>query len=125
MKGDYTNVKRRMRHTYEIHAILTAIYCINETTTKDEDIAKLIKYAFYRVYKEGVYNLKELCAEKQRSDVMPDLLLLLESETEYDFLIIFTENKRLSIHFTLNLNPFYFLTKPNFFNKKYYAKLTS
>ena len=75
--------KRIMRHTDEIHAILTALYCINETTAKDEDIAKLIEYTFYRVYKEGVHNLKELCAEKQKSDVMPDLLLLLESETEY------------------------------------------
>ena len=75
--------KRVMRRTDEIHAILTAIYCINETTAKDEDIEKLIEYAFYRVYKEGVYDLKELCAEKQKSDVMPDLLLLLESETEY------------------------------------------
>ena len=74
--------KRTMRHTDEIHAILTAIYCINETTTKDEDVAKLIEYAFYRVYKEYVCNLKELCAQKQKSDVMPDLLLLLESETE-------------------------------------------
>ena len=75
--------KRVMRHTDEIHAILTAIYCINETTSKDEDIAKWIKYAFYRVYKEGVYNLKELCAEKQKSDVMPDLMSILQSETEY------------------------------------------
>ena len=74
--------KHTMRHTDELHAILTAIYCINETTAKDEDVAKLIEYAFYRVYKEGVYNLKELCAQKQKSDVMPDLLLLLESETE-------------------------------------------
>ena len=76
--------KRIMRHTDEIHAILTAIYCINETTAKDEDIEKLIEYAFYRVYKEGVYDLKEVCTQKQKSDVMPDLLLLLESETEYD-----------------------------------------
>ena len=51
---------------------------------KDEDVAKLIEYAFYRVYKEGVYDLKEVCTQKQKSDVMPDLLLLLESETEYD-----------------------------------------
>ena len=36
MKGDYTNKKKRMRHTYEIHAILSAIYCINETTSQDE-----------------------------------------------------------------------------------------
>ena len=77
--------KRIMRHTDEIHAILTAIYCINETTNKVEDIAKLREYDFYRVYKEGVYDLKELCAEKQKSDVMPDLLLLLKSETEMIF----------------------------------------
>ena len=75
--------KRTMRHTDEIHAILTAIYCINEPTAKDEDIAKLIEYAFYRVYKEGIYDLKQICVQKQKSDVMPDLLLLLESETEY------------------------------------------
>ena len=75
--------KRTMRHTDEIHAILTAIYCINETTAKDKDVAKLIEYAFYRVYKESICDLKELCAQKQKLDVMPDLLLLLESETEY------------------------------------------
>ena len=75
--------KRIMRHTDEIHAILTAIYCINETTTKDKDIAKIIEYAFYRVYKESVYELKELCEEKQKSDVMPDLMSILQSETEY------------------------------------------
>ena len=80
--------KRVMRHTDEIHAILTAIYCINETTAKDEDVAKLIEYAFYRIYKEGVYDLKELCVDKQKSGVMPDLLLLLDSETEYGLLNI-------------------------------------
>ena len=80
--------KRVMRHTDEIHAILTAIYCINETTAKDEDIAKLIEYAFYRIYKEGVCELKDPCAQKQKSDIMSDLLLLLDSETEYGLLNI-------------------------------------
>ena len=77
--------KRVMRHTDEIHAILTVIYCINETTTKDEDVAKLIEYAFYRVYKEGVYELKELCSEKQKSDILTELKMLLEAETEMNF----------------------------------------
>ena len=86
MKGDYTNKKQRMRHTYEIHAILTAIYCINETSAKDEDVAKLIEYAFYRVYKEGVYDLKELCEEKQKSDILNELAMLLEAETEMDLI---------------------------------------
>ena len=74
--------KRIMRHTDEIHAILTAIYCINETTNKDENIAKIIEYAFYRVYKEGVYDLKEVCKEKQKSDILTELAMLLEAETE-------------------------------------------
>ena len=66
--------KRIMRHT--------AIYCINETTAKDEDIEKLIEYAFYRVYKEGVYELKKLCVGKQKSDILTELAMLLEAETE-------------------------------------------
>ena len=78
--------KRVMRHTDEIHAILTAIYCINETTAKDEDIAKIIEYAFYRVYKEGVYDLKELCEEKQKSDIVTELTMLLKAETEMDLI---------------------------------------
>ena len=78
--------KRVMRHTDEIHAILTAIYCINETTNKDEDIAKIIEYAFYRVYKEGVYDLKELCEEKQKSDILTELTMLLKAETEMDLI---------------------------------------
>ena len=78
--------KRVMRHTDEIHAILTAIYCINETTTKDENIAQLIEYAFYRVYKEGVYDLKELCKEKQKSDILTELIMLLKAETEMDLI---------------------------------------
>ena len=77
--------KRIMRHTDEIHAILTAIYCINETTAKDEDIAKLIEYAFYRVYKEGVYDLKDLCSQKQKLRIITELAMLLESETEMTF----------------------------------------
>ena len=78
--------KRVIRHTDEIHAILTAIYCINETTAKDESIAKLIEYAFYRIYKEGVYKLKELCSETQKSDILTELKMLIEAETEMDLI---------------------------------------
>ena len=83
MKGDYTIKKKTMRHTYEIHAILSSIYCINETTTKDEDIKRLIEYALYRVYKESSTALREYCKDKEKSDVMPDLIDLLISETYY------------------------------------------
>ena len=83
MKGDYTNKKKRMRHTYEIHAILSSIYCINETTVKDDDIKRLIEYALYRVYKESCTQMKVYCKDKEKSDVMPDLKMLLASETTY------------------------------------------
>ena len=84
MKGDYTNKhKKRMRHTYEIHAILSAIYCINETTVKDEDVAKMIEYALFRVYKDSPVQMREYCNGKEKSDVMPDLIDLLISETYY------------------------------------------
>ena len=83
MKGDYTNKKKRLRHTYEIHAILSSIYCINKTTVKDEDIKRLIEYALYRVYKESSTQMKEYCKDKEKSDVMPDLRMLLASETTY------------------------------------------
>ena len=72
-----------MRHTYEIHAILTAIYCINETTAKDDDIAKLIEYALFRVYKDSPVEMRAYCQGKKKSDVMPDLKMLLASETTY------------------------------------------
>ena len=75
--------KRTMRHTDEIHAVLQAIYAINETKTRDEDIAKLLDYIFYRVYKESTTKLKQYCYGKQKADIMPNLLLLLHSETEF------------------------------------------
>jgi hypothetical protein len=46
----------------------------------------LIEYAFYRVYKEGVYDLKELCAGKQKSDIIDELKMLIEAETEMDLI---------------------------------------
>ena len=76
--------KRTMRHTDEIHAILTAIYCINETIAKDEDVAKLIEYALFRVYKDSPVEMREYCNGKEKSDVMPDLKALLISETYFD-----------------------------------------
>ena len=75
--------KRTMRHTDEIHAVLQAIYAINETATRDASITKLLDYIFYRVYKENSTELKQYCYGKQKSDIMPDLLLLLHSETEF------------------------------------------
>ena len=82
-QGEFTMEKRTMRHTDEIHAVLQAIYVINETETRDNDITKLLDYIFYRVYKESTTELKQYCYGKQKSAIMPDLLLLVQSETEF------------------------------------------
>ncbi len=75
--------KQTMRHTDEIHAVLQAIYAIKETATHDASITKLLDYIFYRVYKETTTKLKRYCYGKQKSAIMPDLMLLLHSETEF------------------------------------------
>ena len=72
-----------MRHTDEIHAVLQAIYAINETKTHDEDIEKLLNYIFYRVYKESITKLKQYWYGEKKADIMPDLLIILHSETEF------------------------------------------
>ena len=60
--------KRTMRHIDEIHAILQAIYAINETATRDASITKLLDYIFYRVYKENTKKLKRYSTGKQKVD---------------------------------------------------------
>lgn len=75
--------KRTMRHTYEIHAVLQTIYVINETETHDSDITKLLEFIFYRVYKESTAAFKIDCRNKKKQDVMPELLAILQSETEF------------------------------------------
>ena len=57
--------KRVMRHTDEIHAILSAIYCINETTVKDEDVTKLIEYALLECIKTVPWKCTSIATEKQ------------------------------------------------------------
>ena len=83
--------KRTMRHTDEIHAILTAIYCINETTAKDEDVAKLIEYAFYRVYKEGVYKSERALRAKTKvgRDARPVTVIRIRNGNEFKIILAF------------------------------------
>ena len=39
-----------MRNLKEVRPLLTAIYCINRTGSKDEDIEKILDYAFAYVW---------------------------------------------------------------------------
>ena len=73
-----------MRNIKEIKPILTALYCINFTNgNKDEDIDKILKYAFNRIL-DGNTNLLTLaCAGRTKEEVMTELNQLLAEETQY------------------------------------------
>ena len=73
-----------MRNIKEIKPILTALYCINFTNEKkDEDIDKIIKYAFNRIL-DGNTNLLTLaCAGRTKKDVMKEINQFLSEDTLY------------------------------------------
>ncbi|MBQ7764881.1 MAG: hypothetical protein IJ458_01285 [Clostridia bacterium] len=72
-----------MRNLKEIKAILTAIYCINQTGTNDEDIGLICQYAFDRILNSNTNMLTLCCAGFTKVGVMPEIEKLLEEETNY------------------------------------------
>lgn len=72
-----------MRNTKEIRPILTALYCINFLGNKDEDIDKILKYAFNRIFDSNINLLTLACVGKTKEQVMPEILQLLKEETLY------------------------------------------
>ncbi len=72
-----------MRNTKEIKPILTALYCINFLGNKDEDIDKIIKYAFNSLFNSNTNLLTLACIGKTKEQVMPEILQLLKEETLY------------------------------------------
>lgn len=73
-----------MRNLKEVKPILTAIYCINRTGAKDEDIEKLIDYAFRRILDCNTNILKLSCVARTKEDVMPEINKILSEDTAYD-----------------------------------------
>ena len=62
-----------MKNTKEMQAILTAIYCINQTGNKDEDIRKLCEYAYQRCFNAN-HRMILLCTiGKSKESIMPEL----------------------------------------------------
>lgn len=72
-----------MKNTKEMQAILTAIYCINQTGNKDEDIRKLCEYAYHRCFNAN-HRMILLCTiSKSKEEIMPEVMQLLEQDTQY------------------------------------------
>ena len=56
-----------MKNTKEIKAILTAIFAINKTSEReDEDISKILDYAFRRLFESNTNLLLLACIGKKR-----------------------------------------------------------
>lgn len=72
-----------MKNTKEIQALLTAIYCINLTSSKDKDITNLCEYAYHRCLNAN-HRMILLCTiGKSKEEIMPEVMQLLEQETQY------------------------------------------
>ena len=72
-----------MRNLKEIQPILTALYCINFTGNKDEDIDKIVKYAFNRILGYNTNLLTLACIGKTKEDAMKEINQFLSEETQY------------------------------------------
>jgi len=72
-----------MKNIKEIKPILTALYCINFTGNKDEDIDKILKYAFSSILDSNTNLLTYVSIGKTKEDIMPEIWQLLKEDTKY------------------------------------------
>ncbi len=73
-----------MKNIKEIKPILTALYCINFTNeNKDEDINKILKYAFNRILDSNTNLLTLACVGRTKEDIMKEINQLLAEDTQY------------------------------------------
>jgi hypothetical protein len=67
----------------ELEAVLTAIFCINQTGNKDKDISKLCEYALKRL-SDVNYNIVLLCTIGiSKDDIMPYVNSMLDTQTHF------------------------------------------
>lgn len=72
-----------MRNIKEIKPILSALYCINFTNNKDEDMDKIIKYAFDSILGYNTNLLTLACVGKTKEDIMPEIWQILKEDTKF------------------------------------------
>lgn len=70
-----------MRNLKEVRPLLTAIYCINRTGSKDEDIEKILDYAFNRLFDHNTNLLKLACVGRTKEDAMSEIKQFLKEDT--------------------------------------------
>ena len=72
-----------MRNIKEVQAILTAIFCLNRTGERNEQIDKVCDYAFRRLFGANT-NLHSLaCIGQTKEEMERQVNEMLEMETEF------------------------------------------
>lgn len=73
-----------MKNTKEINALITAIYCINNTNgNEDKDIKNLCRYIFFNCTNGNPNMLDVLCVGMTKETMLPYLMELLGEETQF------------------------------------------
>ena len=73
-----------MKNTKEMHALITAVYCINKTNgNEDKDITNLCRYIFLHCMNGNPNMMDILCIGKKKDEMPPYLMQILEEETYY------------------------------------------
>ena len=72
-----------MRNTKEVQAILTAIFCLNRTGERNEQIDLVCDYAFRRLFGANTNLLSLACIGQTKEEMEKQVQYLLGQETEY------------------------------------------
>lgn len=72
-----------MKNTKEVQPILTAIFCLNRTGERNEQIDKICDYAFRRLFGANTNLLSLACIGQTKESMEKQVNELLETDTEY------------------------------------------
>lgn len=72
-----------MRNTKEIRTILSILFYLNRLGHNDEDITKLLDYAFRRIFNSNTNLLILACVGRDKETSMPEILNILKQDTAY------------------------------------------
>ncbi len=72
-----------MKNTKEVQTILAAIFCINRTSERNEQIDKICDYAFRRLFGANTNLLSLACVGQTKESMEKQVIEVLEKETAY------------------------------------------
>lgn len=73
-----------MRNTKEIQPILTAIFCLNRTGERNEQIDLICDYAFRRLFGANTNLLALVCIGQSKETMEQQISKLLKQDTEFN-----------------------------------------